>query len=222
MHYFPIGSGFLALLAVVFVVLVVLVELGVFSYAYQKMGVGRHYVFAILLMTLLGSAINIPIASLPANDIEARHSVDFLGVHYVVPAVEHQGRTILAVNLGGAVIPVCLSLYLLVKNRLYFAGPVAIILVALVAHLVAQPVHRVGIAMPPLVPPIAAAVVALVISRRHAAPLAYMAGSVGTLLGADILNLDRIQQLGAPIASIGGAGISDGVFLSGVIAVLLA
>jgi len=45
---------------------------------------------------------------------------------------------------------------------------------------------------------------------------------MGCLLGADILNLDRIRDLGAPIASIGGAGISDGVFLTGIIAVLVA
>jgi uncharacterized membrane protein len=36
------------------------------------------------------------------------------------------------------------------------------------------------------------------------------------------MNLDKIQGLGAPIASIGGAGTFDGIFLTGIIAVLLA
>ena len=40
--------------------------------------------------------------------------------------------------------------------------------------------------------------------------------------GADLLNLDKIQGLGAPIASIGGAGTFDGVFLTGILAALLA
>jgi len=64
--------------------------------------------------------------------------------------------------------------------------------------------------------------VALAVSRDHAAPLAYIAGSMGTLIGADLLNLHRIQGLGAPVASIGGAGKFDGIFLTGLIAVLLA
>ena len=51
--------------------------------------------------------------------------------------------------------------------------------------------------------------------------IAYAAGTLGTLMGADVLNLGKIRDLGAPVASIGGAGTFDGVFLSGLIAVLL-
>ena len=46
-------------------------------------------------------------------------------------------------------------------------------------------------------------------------------GTLGTLLGADLLNLHRLRSLGAGVASIGGAGTFDGVFLSGIIAVFL-
>jgi uncharacterized membrane protein len=56
----------------------------------------------------------------------------------------------------------------------------------------------------------------------HAAPLAYVSGSLGTLIGADLLNLPSLRSLGAPVASIGGAGTFDGIFLTGIIAVLLA
>jgi uncharacterized membrane protein len=52
--------------------------------------------------------------------------------------------------------------------------------------------------------------------------LAYISGSLGTLIGADLLNLDKLQGLGAPIASIGGAGTFDGIFLTGIVAVLMA
>ena len=45
---------------------------------------------------------------------------------------------------------------------------------------------------------------------------------MGTLIGADLLNLDKISGLGAPVASIGGAGTFDGIFLIGIMAVLLA
>jgi uncharacterized membrane protein len=61
-----------------------------------------------------------------------------------------------------------------------------------------------------------------VLSRQNAAPLAYIAGSMGTLIGADLTNLDKVRGLGAPVASIGGAGTFDGIFLTGILAVLLA
>jgi len=69
------------------------------------------------------------------------------------------------------------------------------------------------------------AIVAVILSRRErqeAAPLAYIAGGLGTLIGADITNLDKVRGLGAPVASIGGAGTFDGIFLTGILAVLLA
>jgi uncharacterized membrane protein len=79
-----------------------------------------------------------------------------------------------------------------------------------------------GIAVPVFLPPIASAVVAVFLSRDYAAPLAYISGCLGTLIGADLLNLGLLGQLGASIASIGGAGTFDGVFLTGMLAVLLA
>ena len=72
------------------------------------------------------------------------------------------------------------------------------------------------------IPPIAAAVSALILSPAHPLTIAYVSGVLGTLIGADLLNLRKIPKLGAPVASIGGAGTFDGVFLTGIIAVLLA
>ena len=42
------------------------------------------------------------------------------------------------------------------------------------------------------------------------------------LIGADLFNLGQIQGLGALVASIGGAGTVDGIFITGILAVLLA
>jgi len=61
-----------------------------------------------------------------------------------------------------------------------------------------------------------------VLSRQYAAILAYVGGSLGTLIGADLLNLGHMQNLGAPVASIGGAGTFDGIFVTGVLAVIIA
>jgi uncharacterized membrane protein len=86
---------------------------------------------------------------------------------------------------------------------------------------VAYPVKGVGIAEPTFVPPIISTMVALLLSREYAAPLAYISGSLGTLIGADLLNLGKVQGLGAPVASIGGAGTFDGIFVTGILSVLL-
>src|SRR5580658_2680713 len=85
-----------------------------------------------------------------------------------------------------------------------------------------NPVPGLGIAVPVFMPAVITAIVAVLLSRQEAAPLAYIGGGLGTLIGADITNLDKVQGLGAPVASIGGAGTFDGIFLTGILAVLLA
>ena len=221
MHYFPLAWPFILALFVLFMVVVALIEFGILKYAYVRMGIPPRYVMVILFASLLGSAINIPIAALPKEAVVSGRLVDAYGIRYVIPVVQEWPGTILAVNVGGAVIPVMLSVYLLIKNKLYVRGPLAVAVVALVTHLLARPIPGMGIGIPIFIPPIAAALSAMAIGWRKAAPLAYIAGSLGTLIGADLLNLDKIQGLGAPIASIGGAGTFDGVFLAGIVAVLL-
>ena len=150
------------------------------------------------------------------------HVVDFFGMQYVVPMVENWPGTVIAVNVGGAVIPTVMSIYLLAKHQLWGKGLIATAVVALVIHWLANPVPGLGIAVPVFMPAVITAIVAIVLSRQNAAALAYIAGGLGTLIGADITNLDKVRGLGAPVASIGGAGTFDGIFLTGILAVLLA
>jgi Protein of unknown function (DUF1614) len=93
---------------------------------------------------------------------------------------------------------------------------------AAICYHLAEPIAGLGIALPVFVPALATSIVALLLSRDRAAPLAYVAGSLGTLIGADLLNLGSIQGIGAPMASIGGAGTFDGIFLNAVLAVVIA
>jgi uncharacterized membrane protein len=115
-----------------------------------------------------------------------------------------------------------MSLYLLVRYRLWLEAAVATAGVAAFIHWMATPVPGLGIAVPVFAPALGAAVASLLLARERAAPLAYVTGSLGTLIGADLLNIDKIGDLGAPVASIGGAGTFDGIFLTGILAVLLA
>ncbi len=222
LHFFPLALPFLVALFVLVLLAFSLIQIGVLEYAYEKMGVNRHYVFTLLVLSLLGSYINIPVAELPAERVLSDQEISFFGMRYVIPMVKEWPRTVVAVNLGGAVIPLLLSLYLVVKNGVYVSSAVGVLIVTVIVHRLAQPVEGVGIAVPTLIPPFVAATAGLLLSRDCAPCVAYVAGSLGTLIGADLLNLGRIQGLGAPIASIGGAGTFDGIFLTGILAVLLA
>src|SRR3989441_3542487 len=169
------------------------------------------------MLSLLGSYVNIPIAELRAEPMAAGREVVFFGMRYIIPSVMEWPRTILAVNLGGAVIPTLLSAYLVTKHGFYGPALIAVAVVAALVHLLARPVPGVGIAVPTLVPPLAAVAVALPLSRASAPALAYVAGSMGTLIGGDLLNLGKIQGLGAPVASIGGGRTVGRGVLSGVL-----
>ena len=222
MHYMPLALPFFLILFFLFILLVILIEIGILQYAYEKIGIDRRHIFALLLLSLLGSYVNIPIAQLPAEHIHSGRVITFYGMRYVIPTVQEWPGTIIAVNVGGAVVPVILSLYLLFKNKLYLQGFLAVGIVTVVVNLMAHPVQGVGIATPTFVPPLVATGAALLLSRQYAPPLAYIAGSLGTLIGGDLMNLGKIQGLGAPVASIGGAGTFDGIFVTGILAVLLA
>jgi uncharacterized membrane protein len=222
LHYFPLSAPFFLLLVFLLGVVAVLVLLRVLRYAYVTMGIAPQYVFLVMVLSLLGSYVNIPVLRFPAERVLSQQEILFFGMRYVIPVVRDWPGTIVAVNVGGAVIPALMSLYLVVKNHLYGKALLGIALVSLICHALAYPVPGLGIAIPVFIPPLATAVVAVLLSRRQAAPLAYVSGSLGTLIGADLLNLGRLQQLGAPVASIGGAGTFDGIFVTGLVAVVLA
>lgn len=222
LQYFPVAWPVLLALAALFAFAVMIVVLGVVRFASASMGLSPATMLAILLLALIGSRYNIAVAYLPERAVERAAVVSFYGIPYVVPIVREWQATVIAVNVGGAIIPALLSLYLIVRNGFYGLAAAGIAIVAIVCHLLAQPVRGLGIAEPVFIPPIATAVVAILLSRRFAAPLAYVSGSLGTLVGADLLNLGRIQGLGAPVASIGGAGTFDGIFVTGLLAVIYA
>jgi len=221
-HYLPLTPGFFSILVGAFLIMFILLVLGALRRAYLSLGVSPGTAMLLLFGSLVGSYFNIPIAELPGERVVSNQVIDFFGFRYTVPVVEHWAGTIIAVNVGGAVIPTFMSLYLLITRDLWTNGIIGTAVVALVLHWLADPVPGLGIAVPVFLPALVTAVVGLVLSRDNAAPLAYIAGSMGTLIGADLTNLDKVRGLGAPVASIGGAGTFDGIFLTGILAVLLA
>jgi uncharacterized membrane protein len=220
-QYLPLTPGYFAVLVFIYIVVFVLL-VTTLRYAYLSLGVSSSTALLLLLGSLVGSYFNITVAHLPPEHVISDEVRSYFGVYWVVPHVRSYPGTAIAVNVGGAVIPTIMSLYLMLTRRLWVRGTIATVIVALVLHWLAHPVPGVGIAVPIFLPVVVTAVVALLLAGEHAAPLAYIAGSMGTLIGADLTNLSRVRGLGAPVASIGGAGTFDGIFLTGILAVLLA
>jgi uncharacterized membrane protein len=223
---------FLAFYAIVFAVLLagifVMLEIGVINYAFGALGLPPELALMALMASLIGSYINIPIAQIESGEPHVPEIVSSFGVRYRVPLHYARGATTLAVNVGGAIVPMLISIYVLSRQpSAIVPSALGALMVALVVHRWTRPVRGLGIAIPMFIPPIVAAVAAWVLvglfgDYAHIDAIAYVGGVVGTLVGADLANLGKLRDLGAPVASIGGAGTFDGVFLTGIVAVLLA
>jgi uncharacterized membrane protein len=217
--YWPLAAPFLLTGLLVLLVLLLMAQVG--SYTFYRLGIGPSAALLILLASLLGSAVNLPVARLRNHVVQVHRTISVFGVRYLVPMMTRR-NTVIAVNVGGALVPVALSAYLIAHDGIGWQALAAITVVAIATHIVARPVPGLGIAVPALLPGVFAALTAIVIHPVAVAGLAYAAGTLGTLIGADLTNLGKVRRLGSPLVSIGGAGTFDGVFVAGIVAVLLA
>ncbi len=191
---------------------------------FAKIGFSPSEFSLILVATLLGSFVNIPLYKVK----RVERVIDFeearvFWISYRVPRFGFRRvTTTVALNVGGAVVPILVSAYVLFEHsQILIPSLVGIVLTSLVVHMVARKVEGVGIVTPAFIPPLAAAIIALFLYPSYPAMVAYVSGTLGALIGADLTNLRGIGKLGARVASIGGGGTFDGVFLTGLIAVLL-
>ncbi len=216
-------SSFYLFLFLLLIVLFPLIFYGYVGLAFRRLGFSPLQVIMLLSSTLIGSFINIPLFEVKSEEpVIIVREVKWYGIYFKVPSIEVQ-RTLVAVNLGGAVIPTLAAIYIIAKNiHMLYIMILAIVIVTSIIHLVAKPVKGLGIVTPIFLPPLSAAIIAILLSPMNPAPIAYVSGVLGALIGADLLNLDKISKLGSPMVSIGGAGTFDGIFLTGVLAVLLA
>ncbi len=202
--------------------LVTVVQLGLLQVTFHKLGLAAESASLLLMVTLLGSMINLPLFTVPTDPAAQEKRLHELPRLLLRRMQVIPGKTLIAVNVGGCVVPLAFSLYLFDFSQpglLHVLAAIAV--VALVAYAISFSIPRVGIAMPVLIAPLTAAIVAVMLDPDKAPALAYIGGTLGVLLGADILRLKDIGKLGEPVASIGGAGTFDGIFVTGIVAVLL-
>ena len=209
-------------LVFIFIFLVIFLQLGIFTIVLAKLGLSPNSAMLLLGTTLLGSLINLPVFSMNATG-EALTD-DFKVPRLLFSQIQKfNGKTIIALNVGGALIPIFFSLYLILTNALNALQLVpAIMIVTAISYYFSRPIKGLGIGMPIFIAPLTAAITALLIAPAQSAPLAYVCGTLGVLIGADLLRLKDIKHMGVPVAAIGGAGTFDGIFFTGIIAVLLA
>jgi uncharacterized membrane protein len=231
----PFSLLFLVALVLIGILLIPLLFLNIIGSAFTRLGFSGWQAVLIVLLTLVGSFVNIPVTTIqsaplfPSGQSFGGRGSRFLPFFYRVPV--YTEMTTVAVNLGGAVVPVVISLLLswaavaVVGTGLLLQIGIGIVAVTIVTHLLAEPVPGLGISTPFFIPPITAALAGLLLAGGigwESAVIAYIGGTIGTLIGADLLNWRSYGNLGAPLVSIGGAGTFDGIFLAGVLAVLLA
>lgn len=224
-----LAPGCLAALVLFAVLLLPFLFANMSLLALEKLGLSPTAALLAALGIILGGAINIPIRRIPREEVIALDPFVMFGAGRLwVRRVRHAGYSVLAVNVGGCVIPTVLAVYEILQlaaSQAPFALPRLTIAVAInvaVCWRVARPMQGVGIVMPALVPPLIAASAALLLLPESAPSTAFAAGVLGPLIGADLLHLKDVQRIAVGYASIGGAGTFDGIVLSGLIAAFLA
>ncbi|MEM9154195.1 MAG: DUF1614 domain-containing protein [Cyanobacteria bacterium P01_F01_bin.33] len=221
MIYLPGSILLLLLLLLLLPFLGLALAVDVVQTAAAKLGFSPGMGLLVLSAIIIGSTVNIPLYSVqstvPVTD-------DFLG-YFVrqyrgIPLHRVQQKTVVALNVGGGLIPVLLAVYQVFQASLG-AILVTTAIVTVASYFAAQVVPGIGIQMNPLIAPLVAAVAATLIAGSTAAPVAFAGGVLGTLIGADLLHLRDIETRTAGVLSIGGAGVFDGIALCGLLALLL-
>lgn len=217
MFFFPLTILFFILF---FLSLPVLFLLGYFQIViigFQNLGISSEATFFILSLILFGSFINIPLTK--KKLVLVRES-RFFGLFNVPKMEAHY----IAINFGGAVVPVLLSFYFLITALIQGVelGPIfkAILFMIIISKLFSKVIPGKGVVLPTFIPPFFSALFALILAPEFSAPVAFISGVLGTLIGADILNLGKMKKYGGYL-SIGGAGVFDGIFLVGIISALI-
>ncbi len=195
--------------------------------ALQQLGMTRSFGALLVLAIFAGSLFNIPVRRKSRAEVLAYRPFDFYGIDRLAPRLlGERSQQVIALNVGGCVIPLLIVMYQLMRLGSSDAAVFPALLLACAlntaaCYLMARPVAGLGILLPIFVPGCLAALLALFLAPAHAPGVAFCAGVLGPLIGADLLHPRDLGRRGAGLLSIGGAGTFDGIVVSGFLAVML-
>ncbi|MGB5636678.1 MAG: DUF1614 domain-containing protein [Waterburya sp.] len=221
MIYLPVSILLFLLFLLLFPFIWILVALDVVEVAVAKLGFSPGIASVLFVAVLVGSTINIPLYTVKSiTPIIPDFQDMWLEKFWGIPLRKFQQKTIIALNVGGGLIPVILAIYELIRSDALAIFWVTVI-VTIVSYFSAQIVPGIGIQMNALVSPLTAVISAILIAEPLASSVAFAGGILGTLIGADLLHLKEIERMSAGVLSIGGAGVFDGIAMCGLLALLL-
>lgn len=184
--------------------------------AYLGLGIPVPLVLLCVAGIVVGSLVDVPIWHVQTAEPQVIHTGPALLLR---PSIS--STSVVSVNVGGALVPVLLSLLLLARAPLVRTALITLA-VAIVSYRLAVVVPSVGVGLNAFVAPAAAVALSVIFTWRHTPAVSYISATLGALIGADLFNLPRVIRPGGQGVSIGGAGVFDGVFLAGVLGALIA
>jgi uncharacterized membrane protein len=231
MFYLPISLFLFFLLLLALPLLWFTLTIEVVQLAAAKLGFSPSMAVLLLLLIILGSTINIPLYRKEAkvNDSDIFFINLYQRQFWGIPFQKVSRSTVVALNVGGGLIPIILALYQFQQTNGWSILLVTAI-VTIVSYYAAQVVPGIGIQMNPLLAPLTAALVAVLLSLENVPDwfsttnppaVAFASGVLGTVIGADLLHLKDLERMSHGVLSIGGAGVFDGIILCGLFALLL-
>src|SRR6266481_4422624 len=118
--------------------LLLYIELSLISRAFVVLGLSPRTALSVLFISLIGSYANIPLYTVPAGPELSTESVNNFGVIYTIPREYGGAGTTVAINVGGAIVPIAVAAYALAHSPAAILPAVAATtIVALVTHRVA-------------------------------------------------------------------------------------
>ena len=227
----PLSVFMIIILIGLVIILIPLLILGMIGAAFTRLGFSWISALAVVLLMLFGSFVTIPVYRIRRDMIRVSHNEASVFGAGVPLASGQVWDTTISLNLGGVVIPVCLSLIMVYRailitgTSLVFTVGAGITIVAIITFVSTRRVTCVGIRVPLLIPGLTALLAGLFLAGGTgltAAVNAFVSGTTGVLLGGNIVHLYRIKDLEVPEVSFGGAGTFGSVFICCMLPALIA
>jgi len=221
----------IVLLIALVILLIPLLILGVIGTAFTRLGLSWVAALALVLLLLAGSFVDIPLYHIRRDMIRAV-PLDSSGNKRLEPfAAEPVWDTVISVNLGGGILPVCIAAYMMYRavmvtgTTLLFPVALCAVLVMVISFVFTHEIAGVGIRVPFIIPAATALLAGVLLfggTGLTSAVTALAGGTVGTIAGGNLAHLTRVRDLDVPEVSIGGFGTFGAVFLCSVLPALIA